>query len=58
VAVAIVPVPTIPNMALIAAINQEAFLDLPKLDSQYIYVVGSRQKFEASVDGNRLKVLS
>jgi hypothetical protein len=48
----------IPNMALNASINQEAFLDLPKLDVSYIYFVVSKQKFEASVDGNQLKVLS
>ncbi len=48
----------IPNMALNATINQEAFLDLPKLEASYIYVVISKQKFEASVDVNQLKVLS
>ena len=47
----------IPTMALNATINQEAFLDLPKLDVSYIYFVVSKQKFEASVDGNQLKVL-
>ncbi len=48
----------IPTMALNATINQEAFLDLPKLDVSCIYFVVSKQKFEASVDGNQLKVLS
>jgi hypothetical protein len=48
----------IPNMALTATINQEAFLDLPKLEASYVYVVVSKQKFEASVDGNQFKVFS
>ncbi len=48
----------IPNLVLNATINQEAFLDLPKLDFSYIYFVVSKQKFEALVDGNWLKVLS
>ena len=37
----------IPTMALNATINQEAFLDLPKLDVYCIYFVVSKQKFEA-----------
>ena len=37
----------IPTMALNATINQEAFLDLPKLDVSCIYFVVSKQKFEA-----------
>ena len=45
-------------MVLKATINQEAFLDLPKLDVSYIYFVVSKQKFEVTVDGNQLKVLS
>jgi hypothetical protein len=32
----------IPNMALNATINKEAFLDLPKLDVSYIYFVVSK----------------
>ena len=45
-------------MALNATISQEAFLDLPKFDAQYTYIVLSKPKFEASFDGNQLKVLS
>ena len=45
-------------MAMNATIGQEAFLDLPKFDAQYTYIVVSKPKFEASVDGNQLKVLS
>ncbi len=37
----------IPNMALNATINQEAFLNLPKLDAQYTYDVVSKQNFAA-----------
>ena len=36
----------IPNMALNATINKEAFLDLPELEASYIYFVTSKQKFE------------
>ena len=45
-------------MTLNATINQEAFLELPKLDASYSYLVTSRQTFEVSVNGNLLKVLS
>ena len=48
----------IATMALNATINQEAFLELAKLDASYTYVVTSNQLFEASVDRNILKVLS
>ena len=48
----------IPNLVLNATINQEAFLDLPKIEVSYIYFIVSKQKFEAKVDENRLKVLS
>ena len=43
-AVTVVQPLMIPNMVLNATINQEAFLELPKLDAQYIYVVTSNQK--------------
>jgi hypothetical protein len=46
------------GMTLYATINEEAFLDLPKLDASYTYVITSRQRFEVSVNGNLLKVLS
>ena len=55
--VAVQPI-KIPNMILNATVNQEAFLNLPNFDAQYTYVVVSKQKFEASVDGNKLKVFS
>ncbi len=45
-------------MALNATINEEAFLDLPKLEASYIYFVVSSKKFEVSVYENKLKVLS
>ena len=45
-------------MALNATINQAAYLELPPLDAAYFYAITSKQKFEASVDGNHLKVLS
>ncbi len=56
--IAVVQPIRIPNMALNATISQEAFLDLPTLDVSYIYFVVSKHNFEASVDGNKLKVLS
>ncbi len=46
------------GMTLYATINEAAFLDLPKLDASYTYVVTIGQRFEVSVDGNLLKVLS
>ncbi len=55
---AIAAIPRISNMVLNATISQEAFLVLPYLDAQYTYFVVSKQNFEASVDGNLLKVLS
>ncbi len=46
------------GMILYATINEAAFLDLPKLDASYTYVITSRQRFEVSVNGNLLNVLS
>jgi hypothetical protein len=46
------------DMALNATINETVFLDLPKIDASYTFVVTSRQRFEVSVDGSLLKVLS
>ena len=57
-AVAFVQPLMIPTLALNATINEEAFLELPKLDVSYIYIVVIKQKFEASVEVNQLKVLS
>ena len=49
----------IATMTLNATISQEAYLQLPPLNASYSYAVTSKQKFEASVDGNYLlKVLS
>jgi hypothetical protein len=49
----------ISDMAINATINEAAYLELPSIDPAYSYAVTSKQgTFEASVDGNRLKVLS
>jgi hypothetical protein len=45
-------------MSINATINETAFLDLPKLDASYTYVVTRNPKFEVSVYGNLLKVRS
>jgi hypothetical protein len=46
------------SIVLNATIKQAAYLQLPKLKASYSYAVTSKQTFEASVDGNILKVLS